>query len=218
MKRLFFLLLITAFTHSIHAQGIKWGPRIGVSTTQVSPGQLVVTNQAGLDSLTLNLQDAKYGFNAGLFLRIQTAKKLFFQTELHFSTTTVEYRIDELNSASPFQEIASETYYDLNLPIHAGLKFGPKIVSFRVQGGVIISKTLGGSTTVGTIIQDYNQAFEDLNVGWQAGVGLDVWKITLDVRYEGDFGNYASHMQFFGNDVEFDDRERQIKFSLGWKF
>lgn len=218
MKKIIILSLLVILSTTGYSQGVKWGPRIGMSSTQLSPNQLVVTNQAGLDSLTLDIEDAQFGYNAGLFLRIETKKKFFIHTELHFSTNTVKYQLDELNSLTPFQEIASETYYDLNLPFHLGLKFGPKIVSFRLQGGAIISKTIGGSTTMGDIIEDYTQAFEDLNVGWQMGVGLDIWKITLDVRYEGDFGKYASHMEFFGNDVEFEDRERQLKFSLGWKF
>lgn len=218
MKNLMLLIALFFFASTAFSQGVKWGPRVGISTSQVSPQQLVVTDQSGLDALTLDLKNAKFGFNGGLFLRAETQKSLFFQTELHFSTTTIEYQIEELNSPTPIQEIASETYYDLNLPVHVGLKFGSGVASFRIQGGAILTKNIGGNSNISDFVTDYQQAFQDLNVGWQAGVGLDIWKVTFDARYEGDFGNYANHMQFFGNDVEFDDRERQLKFSLGWKF
>lgn len=216
MKKLLSVAIVLFFATSAFSQGIKWGPRIGVSTSQISPDQLIITDQSSLDTFTLDLKKAKYGLNAGLFLRYESEKKLFFQTELHFSTTTTQYSINSAGSTA--QNIVSETYYDLNLPIHVGMKFGDKLVKFRVQGGTILSRNLGGKTTINTIITDYKQAFNDLNVGWQAGIGVDVWKITFDVRYEGDFGKYANHMQFFGQDVTFDDRERLLKFSLGWKF
>lgn len=216
MKKILSILVVLSFAISAFSQGVKWGPRIGVSTSQISPRQLVITDQATLDQFTLDLKNANYGLNAGLFLRLESKKKFFFQTELHFSTSTTDYGIDSLGAAA--QSIVSETYYDLNLPVHVGMKFGIKLVKFRVQGGTILSRNLGGNTNINTIIADYKQAFNDLNVGWQAGIGLDVWKVTFDVRYEGDFGKYANHMQFFGEDIEFDDRERLLKFSLGWKF
>jgi hypothetical protein len=216
MKKILSIVIVLCFITSAFSQGVKWGPRIGVSTSQVSPKQLIVKDQIGLDTFILELKNANYGLNAGLFLRLESKKAFFFQTELHFSTSTTEYGIDSLGSAA--QNIVSETYYDLNLPVHVGMKFGVKLVKFRIQGGPILSKNLGGNTNINTIITDYKQAFNDLNVGWQAGIGLDVWKITFDVRYEGDFGKYANHMQFFGEDIAFDDRERLLKFSLGWKF
>lgn len=218
MKKLMFLIVLSTFANVAFSQGIKWGPKVGISTSQVSPKQLVVTDQYGLDALTLDLKNAKYGFNAGLFLRAESSKNLFFQTELHFSTTTVEYQLTELDTYNPYAGIVSETYYDLNLPIHVGLKFGSDLVKFRVQGGPILTKNIGGNTSIGDVVNNYQQEFQDLNVGWQAGVGLDIWKVSVDVRYEGDFGKYANHMQFFGNDLEFDDRERLLKFSVGWAF
>ena len=107
----------------------------------------------------------------------------------------------------------------MSLPIHFGVRHGWDIVSFRAQGGIVLTKALGGKTSFNDIISDYKQAFKGLEsrLG-KLGVGVDVWKITVDVRYEGDFSKYANHMEFFGNDIKFSARERQLKVSVGYKF
>ncbi len=197
----------------IQAQGLKWGPRIGMSTSQIKPKDLIITNQTGLEEFQLEVLDAEFGYNAGLFLRLESAKKIFLQTELHVSMATTRFQLTELADVSTVQEL-SETYYNLNLPIHLGMKFGP----IRFQGGVIGTRNIGGKSDLVGIVTNYEQAFDDLNIGWQAGIGADIWKLTLDIRYEGDFGKFADHMQFFGEGIAFDDRERLLKFSLGWKF
>ncbi len=48
-------------------------------------------------------------------------------------------------------------------------------------------------------------------------MGEDIWKFTLDFRYEGDVGKYADQMKFFGEDIPFDERERMLKLVLGGK-
>jgi len=218
MKKIIVLFIFAFIAQATFAQGVKWGPRVGISTTQVEPQQLVVTNQDGVDSISIALKDAKYGYDGGLFLRFETKKKFFLQTELYFSSKTVEYSLVDLNNTTPSEIIAAEQYYNLNLPVLFGMKYGKNILNFRIQGGPILSKTFGGNTEISDVIDDYKQIYKNLNVGWQAGIGFDIWKFTIDARYEGDFGNFADHMQFFGEDVEFNDRARQLNFSLGFKF
>ncbi len=213
MKNLLIVLVFLTISTLTYGQKIKWGPRIGAHTSHIKPGQLFITDQAGLDQFTLDVKQAELGFNAGLFLRVQTVKKFFVQLELHASMSSITYQLEDVSDTNVIRDL-TETTYDLNLPVHIGLKFGP----IRFQGGAIASRTLGGQSDVKDIVNDYEQVYNDLNIGWQAGIGADIGKITLDLRYEGDFGRYANHMEFFDERIAFDDRERLIKLSLGWKF
>jgi len=65
---------------------------------------------------------------------------------------------------------------------------------------------------------NYEQNFDDLTIGYQAGIGLDIWKFVLDFKYEGNFQKYGDHLVFFGNQYQFDDSPGRMIASLGFAF
>lgn len=191
----------------------KWGINGGISTTNVSPDDLVIGNEEDAQSFVLNVKDAKYGVDVGAFMHFQTNSKFFIRPEFHINTTRTDYELQDLRSTAPITNLVTESYTNFTMPINMGFKMGP----LRIQGGAVGAYHLGGKSDL-EAYDEYNQNFDGLSLGWQAGIGLDLWKLNIDLKYEGDFGNYAEHMEFFGNNVAFNDKEKQMKFAVGWTF
>jgi hypothetical protein len=73
------------------------------------------------------------------------------------------------------------------------------------------------STSELTDIPGYEQRFQEMTYGWQAGIGFDVWKFLLDLKYEGNFTKYGDHIRVFGNDYDFDSRPGRFLVTLGFR-
>jgi hypothetical protein len=191
----------------------RWGVKGGMNTSDVNPSDLLITNSEGLERFKLAVDDAKFGVHIGGFMRYQKGKRFFVQPELHLSTTRTDFSLTDLATTEPVAQLFTESYHNIKLPVNLGIKYGP----LRVQAGTIGSLHLAGNSGLKDV-EGYQQNFSALALGWQAGIGLDIWKFAIDLRYEGDFGDYGKHMEFFDNQVAFDDKDKRLKFAVGWMF
>ncbi len=190
--------------------GFKIGLRGGLSTTNIDVNQLLVTDQASAQELGIAVKDAKYGVHAGLFMRGMLGKSLFIQPEILFNSNSVDYEVIH----GGMTDVLNEKYQYLDIPLFLGLKFGP----LRVQGGPVGHVFLNSTSEIEDKWASYKQDFNNLELGWQLGAGLDIWAINLDFRYEGNFANYGDHFNFFGNQYEFSDSPSRLIFSVGLTF
>lgn len=211
MKKTIFLLLAISMTYFAQAQ-IKFGVRAGLSTTDVSPGELLVTSGQSWDELKLSVADANYGVHFGLVTQIQI-KRFFLQPELLFSSNNTDFQVTEFKEGTAFESIRNENYQFLDFPIMAGLKFGP----LRLQGGPVGHVFLDSKSEL-LQIDGIRQNFDKMQWGWQAGLGLDIWKFMVDVKYEGDFNNFGDHLVINDEPQRFNDRAGRLVATLGFTF
>lgn len=204
-------MLIVACLMSIQmAQAqIKFGVRAGISTTDVQPGELLVTNSENFRDLKLSVSEANYGVHFGLFTQIQMGK-FFIQPEAVFNSNSVDFRTEDLDNVS---QLLTERYQYLDIPLMMGFKFGP----LRLQGGPVGHLFVNSKSDLFDI-DGYDQNFEKMTYGWQAGVGLDIWKFVLDFKYEGAFNNFGDHIVFNDRPYQFDDKVGRMVVSLGVTF
>ncbi len=191
---------------------VKFGPRVGVSTTDVSPEQLLIKNLTEVEQLGISVKDAKYGAHFGLFLQAKMGK-FFVQPEVLFNSNTVTYDIEDFGAATNLGAIKEEKFQYLDMPLMLGFKLGP----VRLQGGPVGHLFLNSKSEL-TDISTYEQNISKMSYGWQAGVGLDIWKFVLDFKYEGDFSKYGDHITFAGQQFNFDERAGRVVVSLGYAF
>ncbi len=194
-------------------KNFKWGINGGISTSNVAPDDLVIGNADDVQSFIINVKDARYGVDIGAFMHFKTGKRFFIRPEIHINSTRTDFELQDLRTTEPINNLLTESYTNLTFPINLGFQLGP----LRIQGGAVGAYHIGGKSGLEQY-EDYNQNFNGIALGWQAGIGLDIWKLNFDLKYEGDFGNYAEHMEFFGNNVAFNDKEKQMKFAIGWTF
>ena len=62
------------------------------------------------------------------------------------------------------------------------------------------------------------QKFDQATFGWLASLGLDVWNLMLDIRYEGNFSKFGDHFTYNGQQYSFDNSRARILVSVGISF
>lgn len=132
-------------------------------------------------SVSTNLEN-KSGYQLGAFARI--GRTVFLQPEVYFSAK--EVNVDVLNSLTTNQGVVSFSQKTLDVPLLAGIKLGP----LRVLAGPVASYALSASTSPDAAVKSYfsgtsQDVINRSSFSYQAGVGVDILNLSLDLRYEG---------------------------------
>ena len=204
-------MLLSVFALSAMGQ-IKFGIKGGLSTTDIEPSQLLIMNSSDAQEFGLAVKNANYGAHLGLFTQIKI-RKFFIQPEVLFNSNSVDYEIEDFEGSEIVTTIKQEKYQYLDIPLMMGLKFGP----LRLQGGPVGHVFLNNSSELFDI-EGYDDKFEKMTFGYQAGIGLDLWKLMLDFRYEGNFNKFGDHITFGGTQFNFDKTPARFVASVGISF
>lgn len=202
MKKLMLFAVLFSMAFATQAQ-LKFGIKGGLSTSDIKPMELFTGQELNLD-----LKEAGYGLHFGAFVRAQ-AGPIFIQPEALFNSFNAEYEISDISGSTVFKE----SYKNLDVPVIIGLKFGP----LRMGAGPVAHINLDRSTTLSDE-PNIDDNFEKTSFGYQAGIGLDIWKLNFDVRYEGNFNNVGDHISVGGTDINVGDKPNRILVSMGITF
>lgn len=197
MKKVIILALVI-FSAPTFAQ-FQLGARAGVNLQ--SPD---VDNFNGLLALnSLSGESSQIGFHAGIYTRVSLV--LFhIQPELLFTRVTNKMTATNFTGA----EVEVDASYNrFDIPVLLGKKIGP----VRLVAGPVVSFNLGGDNSI-------EDGLTANNIGYQAGVGLDLLKYRLEIRYEGSFGGSIENINIGGTNFITDTRISQIMIGLGYNF
>lgn len=211
MKKLSIILFAVLISLPAFSQ-IKFGIKAGASTNSLTMDNV---KQIATGSSTYSVQmleEAKYGFHGGLFMRVKLLA-LYVQPELLFASKSSAYKVTNVTTGTVKDVVQSMN--KLDIPVMVGLKFGP----VRVNAGPAGSLLIGSPKE---LINDPNlkSTYAKMSIGYQAGVGLDILKkLTIDLRYEGSLKKYQTQIEnLAGTTVNLDDRPNAFLFSLGLMF
>jgi hypothetical protein len=203
MKKLFAVLLTVFLALPVFSQ-VKFGIKAGASTTTVPE-----YDASGPDNISA-LNDAYWGFHAGIFLRLGLGP-VYLQPEIVFASTTYEFNV-ERDAAS---EIFDQSFNRLEIPVLLGVKFGP----LRLNAGPAANVPIG---TPDALITDpnFDELYRGTTFGYQAGIGVDIFNtLTLDLRYGGSLAKkYGDDVTIGGTAFRLDDRQPSFIISLGVMF
>ena len=148
--------------------------------------------------------NSKVGYNVGGFLRVKIPLLgLYVQGEPTYTRLNAEITDKNGDDAT---NLGSNRF---DLPVLAGFK----LAIFRIYAGPVMSWNLGSSVDKDDIEVVVNDA---MSVGGQVGVGVELGKIMIDLRYEGAIKH---EMSIAGqDDSSFDNRGSQIILGLALKF
>ncbi|WP_343764843.1 outer membrane beta-barrel protein [Gangjinia marincola] len=155
------VLLVTGL--NLHAQSFEYGVKGGLNygSTDDLEGSL-----AGID--IDETADNKVGFHLGLYSKFEVIG-IFIQPELVYTRLNSEY------------ELGDYSINKLDLPILAGIELiGPLNIKLGPSFQYIFSNDDLDSIEIGEVEND-------ITVGYQAGLGLTLGRLGVDVRYEGNF-------------------------------
>jgi len=183
MKKLFVILALMLFVQVARAEGFGFciGPKIGYQTA----------------TLSLKKDDIKSSYKsnltAGIFGRI-TIKNFIIQPEMLWFKSG---KVFDFNIGTSLNPSVTLTQQNLAVPIFLGYQLDGKLIKVRGNVGPVMYFILSQKQEVDGNGQSVN--VDDLNtknMTWGAAlnVGVDVWKLTLDINYSLGLSN------LFGSD------------------
>jgi hypothetical protein len=212
MKKLMILFLcLTMGQAAVQAQMVKYGLKLGISTPDIKPADVSALRfKSGMDSFSLKVNDANYGFHTGAWLRLKLGP-VYLQPEVLFNTAKVEYKISNIKTGKI--DSLNERLNNLDIPLMLGFKLG----SFRINGGPIGHIHLGENSGLSGLA-DFKANFQSATWGYQAGIGLDFGKLGLDLRYEGNFNKFGDHISFGGSNYSFSKAPSRMTLAMAYSF
>ena len=175
------------------AQDFSIGPKIGVSTTNIK-----------VDSDQFESGDSKMGYHVGAFARVGIGS-FFLQPEVLYVNSGGEIR--------ERQGLNSRTYdvrfNKVDVPVMAGFRFAEV---FRIQAGPVASILLNSDVS-DEFQQLFNPDYNRTTLGYQAGIGLDLANLVVDLKYEGNLSKVGTELGGFATD----QRVNQLILSVGFR-
>lgn len=194
MKKGLIILLLMVIGSGAFAQ-FSLGPRVALVNSKLSLKDKV-TNLAE--------SDAEFGYQFGLFLRFKVPiVGLYVQPEVLFSQTESVLSISNQDVNFDFNKI--------DVPVMIGTKIGP----LRINAGPSFSFLTSAERS--DVLGDVKENYKSTTVGYQAGLGFDLLKFVVDVKYEGSLSSFGDSVNIAGTNVNTDQRINQWVLALGFK-
>jgi hypothetical protein len=210
MKKLIFILLTSFFLVQVaDAQLFQWGLKggLGFSSVQISD----ITNiQDGSDVYDLITGESVMGYHLGVQTRIKIAM-VYVQPELYWNAGGGSLKQVVDGGAT---EILNVKFNRIDIPVMAGVKLGP----VRLNLGPMASLVVGEESDLSLLHPDLELYKKSLTWAWQGGVGVDFWKLSVDVRYEGPLSDLKSVIPDDLSEYTLDPRPKQWLLSVGFWF
>jgi hypothetical protein len=171
MKKILILLVILFAAFENYGQ-FTFGPKIGYTASKLS---------TDLDTIAAS---AKSNFQIGVFARF--GKKLYLQPELFYATSGGKL---EIEGTTLKQDIR---FKNLSIPVLVGFKLiNAKVINLRIMAGPVANFVLGTKIEASDLVQDPLQESDFKKAAWgmDVGAGVDVFFLTLDIRYEFGLNN-----------------------------
>lgn len=142
-------------------------------------------------------QNSIMGYQAGIFSRIGAAG-IYFQPELYLGSKGNEFLRIEDNSGTDFTAKGKVKFTTLDLPLLLGTKIGPNKLNLRFMAGPVMSFILDENETFAKIYQDVTDFgnYKKQTLGLQAGTGVDLGNLTVDLRYEAGLSNVSQSEKY----------------------
>jgi hypothetical protein len=210
MRQLSLILVLAMATFTSTFSQIEFGVKAGLSSYDLANDGILITDDN--QNIKWNISHAGYGHHFGIYTRL-SALGLYLEPALLFNSNTVSYDITTYSESGIFNTIKNEKYNTMDIPVLAGFKVG----ALRFQGGVVGHLFINSISDV-VDINGYEQRFKTATYGWQAGTGVDIWKLRLDLLFEGNFDKFGDHINIGGHNYAFADTPSRLMLTLGFKF
>jgi hypothetical protein len=184
------IFLVGICSTSQAAPVFQIGPRVGIGGSH-----LVLDLEANKKSDYKT--DMGFTWHAGIVSRIDFTY-VYVQPEVLFT-----------NSGGTYHHAGSKYtlhYRNLNFPIMVGVKIKELL---RLQAGPTFSVLLSAKEGEDDVKVNYNS----FSAGWQAGIGVDLGPVMIDLLYEGNLSKFGKKLHKVGVDV--DHRQGSLKLSAG---
>jgi len=190
MKKLLIAFCALMITHAATAQydpSFRFGIKAGANLSNIN-GSNDLTLSSGNNPFNFKDNDNRsLGFVGGVFFRF--GKNVYIQPEFLLSQKGGKFNVykDGVQDSDGKVDVR---FSNLDVPVLFGIRIAKLL---RINVGPMASLRMSNNGKIGDTFNDVtgdnsNAEFKNrLAFGYQAGVGLDFGRLSLDVRYEGNF-------------------------------
>jgi hypothetical protein len=199
MKKIVLAFAIIASGFMAQAQMLDFGLKAGLNFSELS------NNRTDLYSGT----SSATGYLGGVYGRVGLLG-FFVQPEVVYSQ-----RKGAFTSRTDGTAVINTLSY-IDVPVLLGFKFA----FFRINAGPNFQFLAKAKQSGTDAAKDPNFSKDNYNsstIGYQAGVGLDLLKLSLDLRYDGNFGSLGKEVTVAGQNFNYSTRASMWQLSLGFK-
>lgn len=175
------------------------------------------TNQQKIDykALLLNAETIKKnasGFNAGIVARVDfPLLPIYVQGELLYDWG--KYKDVSLTGLNP----TSVTTNNFSVPVLVGVGIGSSnFVKVRANVGPVFNLVSTAKFSNVENVADLENMFRKQTVTWTAGIGVDLFNIMVDIRYNGVFSK--KDIANIGDLASINTRPTSWTFTIGYLF
>lgn len=193
-----------------------FGLKAGVNLSQLRGDDLSLTGGS-----PVNFSDntnRSLGLVAGGFFRVGRA--VYLQPEILLSQKAGRFAINRGGGTANANNVDIR-FTNIDFPVLVGVKIADV---FRINAGPILTFTTNDNGNLRETFNqyssdDFDKAFKKGNIGYQAGVGLDLGKFLIDVRYEGNLTNiFNVNVKDVNNSLQFGRKLNLFQATVGFKF
>lgn len=203
MKKITSVAAFCLLAYAASAQ-LEFGVKGGLNLTNIKTDLVAGDYQICSDPAS------KIGYHVGGFMRASLFG-IYIQPELVFTSIASEFTITDVNTS--IEDIAEQRIGRVDVPVIVGARLGTLRFGVGPVASVIVSDKNDLKEITG-----YETSLKSATIGYQLGVGLDIWKAGLDIRYEGNLSKLGDRIVVGGQDINFDSRANQVIFSLSFRF
>ncbi len=193
MKRFFFTLVSLSLMTFTSAQ--KFGAKAGL-TFNAGDGIIKTVNDVYQEK-----GEGSIGYHAGFYAKVELTG-LYIQPEIYYLHYATDYSGDEDVTA---------VYNRIDVPINVGFSVA-KLA--RLQAGPLLSYYLKENFK-GIKVENLQQ--DNFNVGMQLGAGVDVGKLSFDLRYDLSLMERQSKFVLENTDFKVEDTPKLLHLSVAYK-
>ncbi|MGQ1946286.1 porin family protein [Geofilum sp. OHC36d9] len=199
----FVLTLLSVMILPVQAQKFQLGVKVGYNSTSFNTSNYKDFEFSGASD------DFKNGYLFGAYSRIGLLGNLSLQPEIYYSKKTGSTNFSNITGDLTKEKV---TYYSWDVPILAHLEIiDLKILKIYGIGGPVASfKTDDKSSFPITNTNNYTgEDLKKMNWNMQLGGGLQISKLTFDIRYEWGLNDVS--------DAGMDRKSKALLLSLGYR-
>ena len=178
MKNLLLTSLLIVFATWIMPAQNEFGIKAGLSSYDLAEQHFSNSSE-----LNLAVKNSRYGFHAGVYGRLRIGF-LNIQPEIIFNSSSAHFSLNEYTQSDTFNQLFSSNYREIDIPVLIMLT--PSI--FKIYAGPVGHYFLNSVSDISSKSK-IKEEFKKLSYGYQIGGGITLNKLTIDLRYEGNFSN-----------------------------
>ena len=200
MKRKTIIFIVCAFLSVNAFSQLRFGLTAGLSLSDMKANDFT-TSLADGGYHVETVKNTKVGLQGGLVAQIILGG-FFLQPEFLLVYTGGDVKISDINSS----HVQSQRFTKLDIPVLVGAKMGPLRLGAGPVASFILSKPSDAWDFSGANVKSkYNNA----TFGYQVGAGLDIFKFSVDLKYEGNLSKLGNAVNIGDHSYAFDSRNNQ---------